>query len=79
MLSTTPDTPLSEEAKRIKLVLALAIMVLDKNIRKFLEENDPKALAQAIDALDSSGFYTTPDKCEHHNLLDDGNFRVPSK
>lgn len=35
---------------------ALAVMVYNKKIREFLEENDPKALEQAKRALEGVGF-----------------------
>lgn len=38
-----------------KLVAALSVIVLDPKIRAFLEANDPKALAQAEEALREAG------------------------
>jgi hypothetical protein len=40
-------------------VRALGVMVLDPKIRSFLEREDPKALEQAIQALEEEGFQPT--------------------
>lgn len=39
-----------------KLIRALAVFVLNPRIRAWLQKNDPKALAQAEEALDAAGF-----------------------
>jgi hypothetical protein len=38
-------------AEARKLWCAAAVVVLDQNVRRFLEQNDPKVLAQLLDAL----------------------------
>lgn len=49
-----------------KLLNALAVMVLDRNIRQHLEATDPKALEQAERALREArpDFVTTPEPLE---------------
>jgi hypothetical protein len=41
-----------------KMEAALKVITLDKNIRAFLEQNDPMALKQCLDALNSEGTKT---------------------
>ena len=39
-----------------KLANSLLVMVLDKDIRAYLEKNDPSALKQALSALADAGY-----------------------
>ena len=56
--------------KSSRVVEALAVIVLDPKIRAFLEENDPKALQQAVNALKKCGFkWPVPFGSEKDDLL----------
>lgn len=59
---------MNREEERSAIRKALQVMVLDRRHRAWLEANDPKALDQAVKALEAGGFAHTPEpRCEALN------------
>lgn len=56
--------PISNAA--LKAVKALKVLLLTPGIREFLDDNDPKAVEQAIDAVHENG-YTLPKRQEEED------------